>query len=88
VSSPISSPFSSDSAVARPLARMDVHAHYLPGFYREALAEAGQLQPDGIRALPAWDVQAALRTMDQLAVATALLSISSPGVHFGNSPRQ
>jgi predicted TIM-barrel fold metal-dependent hydrolase len=66
---------------------MDVHAHYLPGFYREALAEAGQLQPDGIRALPAWDVQAALRTMDQLAVATALLSISSPGVHFGNDEK-
>jgi predicted TIM-barrel fold metal-dependent hydrolase len=64
--------------------RIDVHAHYIPDFYREALIDAGLGAPDGIRELPAWDEEAALRTMDQLQVGTAMLSISSPGVHLGD----
>jgi len=35
------------------LDRIDMHAHFLPRFYREALVAAGQERPDGIRALPA-----------------------------------
>jgi predicted TIM-barrel fold metal-dependent hydrolase len=65
-------------------ARIDVHAHFVPDFYRDALLAAGQRHPDGIAAIPAWDEQAALHAMDELDVATAALSISSPGVHFGN----
>ncbi|MEV7344462.1 amidohydrolase family protein [Streptomyces sp. NPDC093544] len=67
------------------LDRIDMHAHFLPGFYREALLAAGQDRPDGIRALPAWDEVTALNTMDQLGIRTAMLSISSPGVHFGET---
>src|SRR5882672_8333089 len=64
--------------------RVDLHAHYIPEFYREALLVAGQAHPDGIKAIPEWDESSALRAMDELNVSTAILSISSPGVHFGN----
>lgn len=61
---------------------IDVHAHYLPDFYREALFEAGLTGPDGIRALPTWSAAGALELMDGLGIRQAVLSVSSPGVHF------
>jgi predicted TIM-barrel fold metal-dependent hydrolase len=64
--------------------RIDVHAHFVPDFYREALIAAGHERPDGIAAIPGWDEQRALDTMDELGIDTAVLSISSPGVHFGD----
>ena len=65
--------------------RLDVHAHFLPDFYREAAQAAGLAQPDaGVPAWPDWSEAAALATMDRLGIGTALLSISSPGVHFGD----
>jgi predicted TIM-barrel fold metal-dependent hydrolase len=64
--------------------RIDLHAHYLPDFYRAALAAAGLSRPDGIPAIPSWDETTALQAMDALSVRTAMLSISSPGVHFGD----
>jgi 6-methylsalicylate decarboxylase len=75
------------SHAPRAVTRIDVHAHFLPDFYLQALIEAGESQPDGIYALPEWDEKSALRTMDTLGVRTALLSISSPGVHFGEDGR-
>ncbi|MCB5907377.1 amidohydrolase family protein [Streptomyces pinistramenti] len=66
------------------LRRIDVHTHFVPDFYRDALIEAGHERPDGIARIPGWDVRTALRTMDELGVATAFLSISSPGIHFGD----
>ncbi|WP_332874878.1 hypothetical protein [Hymenobacter psoromatis] len=35
-------------------------------------------------AIPAWNPAAALALMDQLGSETAMLSSSSPGVHFGD----
>jgi predicted TIM-barrel fold metal-dependent hydrolase len=64
--------------------RIDVHAHYLPVPYRDALVAAGQAQPDGIPVLPEWNQTLALDAMDKLEVRLAILSISSPGVHFGD----
>ncbi|MFG2674738.1 amidohydrolase family protein [Streptomyces sp. NPDC048445] len=64
--------------------RVDVHCHYLPDFYRQALIEAGHSEPDGIPFIPQWSEEAALAAMDELGTATAHLSISSPGVHFGD----
>jgi predicted TIM-barrel fold metal-dependent hydrolase len=66
------------------LTRIDVHAHFLPDFYREAMTAAGIDHPDGMPAIPSWSEQAALEVMDQLDIATAMLSISSPGVNFGD----
>ena len=65
--------------------RIDVHAHFLPGFYRQALIEAGQIHPDGMPAIPDWSEQAAFDAMDKLGIRTAMLSISSPGVYFGDA---
>jgi hypothetical protein len=67
--------------------RIDVHAHYIPEFYREILVESGLGQPDGIGSLPPWNENKALRAMDRFGVSTAILSISSPGVHFGDDSR-
>ncbi|MBX5489468.1 MAG: amidohydrolase [Mycolicibacterium hassiacum] len=66
-------------------ARIDVHAHFLPDFYRQAMLDAGYSEPDGIRAIPPWDETSALALMDELNIETAILSISSPGVHFGDA---
>jgi len=67
------------------MSKIDLHAHYVPRFYRDALAAAGHEPPDGIKRTPDWDEARALRMMDQLDVRTAVLSISSPGVHFGDT---
>ncbi len=69
---------------SRAIDRIDVHAHFVPEFYREAQVAAGHSKPDGIAAIPPWDAPMALRTMDELGVATAFISITSPGVHFGD----
>jgi predicted TIM-barrel fold metal-dependent hydrolase len=68
-----------------PKDKIDVHAHYLPQDYRDALIAAGQDHPDGIPALPEWNEGLALDAMDKLDVRLAILSISSPGVHFGDA---
>src|SRR5271163_3431083 len=67
--------------------RIDVHAHFLPSFYRDALVEAGLSKPDGMPAIPQWSEELALSTMDRLGIGTALLSVSSPGVHFGDDAK-
>jgi len=64
--------------------RIDVHVHFIPDFYRAALVAAGYSRLDGIQALPGWDATSALRVMEELGVRVAILSASSPGVHFGD----
>ena len=66
------------------MSRIDVHAHFVPDFYRQALTAAGLTRPDGISAIPPWSAEEALDTMDRLQVTRSCLSISSPGVHFGD----
>jgi predicted TIM-barrel fold metal-dependent hydrolase len=68
-----------------PQDKIDVHAHYIPEVYRNALVAAGQDRPDGIPALPAWNEELALAAMDELDVRMAILSISSLGLHFGEA---
>ena len=64
--------------------RIDIHSHFLPDFYREALIAAKLSPPDGIAALPGWSEAEMLRTMDELDIERSYLMISSPGVHFGD----
>jgi hypothetical protein len=64
--------------------RIDVHQHFLPTFYLDALKQAGLSPPDGMPITPEWSETKALAMLDKLGIKTAFLSISSPGVHFGN----
>jgi predicted TIM-barrel fold metal-dependent hydrolase len=72
------------AVVSRP-ALIDVHHHVLPPFYlaenREHLAPAGQINP----AWTSWEPTKALDAMDEQGVATAVLSLSMPGVWFGDA---
>ena len=63
--------------------RIDVHFHYLSPEYREQMIYAVGSSPDGFAA-PQWSAVAALAMMDRIGIATGMLSVSSPGVHFGN----
>jgi len=63
---------------------IDVHHHFLPDSYRRAAVAAGHAQPDGMPVLPAWSEADMLAMMDDVGVAFAALSISSPGVYFGD----
>ena len=62
--------------------RIDVHQHFLPDFYAEALAKAGLTTVDGGMPLPAWSADAALQMMDRQQIETAMISLSSPSTHF------
>lgn len=63
--------------------RVDVHHHILPREYVQALGSIGAKESGG-SALPEWNVEAALSMMDSQGIATAVTSISSPGVYFGD----
>ena len=65
---------------------IDVHHHIIPPFYiaenrdRIAGSRGGQITPAWLE----WTPEKALIAMDQHHVATAVLSLSSPGVWFGD----
>lgn len=61
-----------------PVPAIDVHAHFLPPVYREALAGAGFTLLDGGMPIPAWSEEAAIGLMDGIGIETAMLSVSSP----------
>jgi hypothetical protein len=61
--------------------RIDTHHHMIPPDYRNALRKAG-IDEAGGRALPDWSPEGSLQTMDELGVATAILSVSTPGTTF------
>ncbi|WP_086750298.1 amidohydrolase family protein [Streptomyces scabiei] len=63
---------------------IDVHAHLLPDFYVEQATAADHAHPDGMGGWPSWSVQTHLDLMDRNGIDTAMLSMSSPGVHFGD----
>jgi len=62
--------------------RIDTHTHILPPDYAQWLrarnADAGGLP------IPDWSEGAALEAMDARAVRTAIVSVSTPGVHIGD----
>lgn len=45
---------------------------------------AGHAQPDGMPRLPDWNPDMALASMDAVGIEAAVLSVSSPGVFFGD----
>ncbi|RQR27803.1 amidohydrolase [Burkholderia sp. Bp9143] len=63
--------------------RIDVHHHFVPPVYQAAMSRHGLKKVAGAE-LPAWSEHASLDVMDANAIRVALLSISAPGVYFGN----
>jgi predicted TIM-barrel fold metal-dependent hydrolase len=63
--------------------RIDVHHHMVPDFYRETLAGLGLTASAGVP-LPPWSPAASLEVMDAHGIAAAILSLSVPGVYFGD----
>jgi predicted TIM-barrel fold metal-dependent hydrolase len=66
--------------------RIDVHQHIVPPAYAAWLRARG-VQDAGGRELPAWSAEEALGVMDQHEIATAILSVSTPGVRLDPSER-
>lgn len=62
--------------------RIDTHHHVVPPFYAAWLRRHERTA--GGLPIPAWDVDAALALMDRHDVASAVLSVSTPGVHLGD----
>jgi 6-methylsalicylate decarboxylase len=60
-----------------------VHHHILPPDYLAALANAGITSSGGLP-IPEWNIQNTLALMDRHAIATAITSISEPGIFFGD----
>jgi predicted TIM-barrel fold metal-dependent hydrolase len=73
------------SAAAAPPARriIDTHYHYASPAYSEVLRPMGT----GQTGLIEWNETKALEDMDKYGVATSMLSISEPGVHFGDDAK-
>jgi predicted TIM-barrel fold metal-dependent hydrolase len=72
----------SDTGAGCGCGRIDVHAHFLPEVYAQALERAGMRTLDGGFPVPKWSVEAALGVMDRQDIATAMVSLSSPSTHF------
>ena len=63
--------------------RIDIHHHILPSVYTSALAKIGITSAGGVP-LPNWNAQKSLDVMDRNGIATAITSISAPGIYFGD----
>lgn len=63
---------------------IDVHHHFLPPFYKPLAKGWMDKFATGVAAVMAWTPEASLAAMDEANVRRAVLSISSPGVHFGD----
>ena len=73
----------SPSAAAAPQGqyRVDLHAHFLPPRYRDALNATGYTARSFVP-LPSWSVDEALAFMDGHGIAAQVLSLTDPGVGF------
>jgi len=66
--------------------RIDVHHHFVPQVYKDALIAMGSFCPaPGYQPpLQNWTVERSLDQMDQAGIATSMISVTTPGIHFGN----
>lgn len=79
-----SNDFAQDSRASRPRF-IDVHHHYLPPFYVEAIGDAPIAA--GTAGVPKWSPEASIEVMDRAGVDTAVLSITNPGIAI-KDPKQ
>lgn len=62
--------------------KWDLHHHIVPDFYVEEMKKM-DVSVAGIK-WPKWDVKSSLKMMDQFHVEKAFVSLSTPGVFFGD----
>lgn len=62
----------------------DVHSHFVTAEYVAAAKQFGHETPDRMPAWPQWSVVDHLKVMNENGIRRSVLSISSPGVHFGD----
>jgi predicted TIM-barrel fold metal-dependent hydrolase len=66
--------------------RIDVHHHVFPPEYLAAIDRLGLKEAGGGGvAFPDWSPAASIETMDRHGIQTAIVSIASPGVYFGDA---
>ena len=65
-----------------PFAKVDLHAHFVPDFYREELLATGHEYPDGMPGVPPWSEELHLDLHKTLNITKSILSITSPGTHL------
>ena len=63
--------------------RIDTHQHIVPPRYADWLHDKG-IRPGGID-LPEWSASSAVKFMDGHGIQTGILSLSTPGVYFGDA---
>jgi predicted TIM-barrel fold metal-dependent hydrolase len=65
---------------------IDVHAHFTTPHYVELAKAAGHVAPDGMPEAywPRWTAEQHAELMDEAGIGRAVLSLSSPGVYFGD----
>ncbi|HEX8080535.1 MAG TPA: amidohydrolase family protein [Jatrophihabitans sp.] len=63
---------------------IDVHSHFVTEEYVLEATRAGHQQPEGMPRWASWSAAEHLALMDQAGVRTSMLSVSSPGTHFGD----
>lgn len=60
--------------------RIDVHHHFVPPKYKEEVNKKRPMQP----CMESWTVQRSIEDMDKAGTAVALVSVTLPGLNFGN----
>ncbi|MBY4108210.1 amidohydrolase [Rhodococcus fascians] len=65
--------------------RIDLHSHFLPPRYRDALTATGYTIKS-LAPVPSWSPEEALAFMDAHGIGTQVVSISDPGVGFLSGP--
>ena len=64
---------------------IDIHSHFIPDWYADQARAAGIVDSiDGMPGWPAWSAEAHLALMDEHGIERSMLSLSAPGVHFGD----
>ncbi len=60
--------------------RIDVHHHFVPPQYKSEMNKKRPMQP----CMQDWTVEGSVADMDKAGIASALVSITTPGLHFGH----
>jgi predicted TIM-barrel fold metal-dependent hydrolase len=75
---------STPSSILSATRGIDIHHHFLPPFYVEALSASGHPAAAKAKAL-AWSPKKSIAMMDKSGIKTAIISLSLPGVSFAGA---